>query len=753
MTAQLRYLKNLPLWLLFLGCVISGDTMYAQSPAAYLRKGQESVDAGDWKSAYGYLQQAYELDSSDFDVTHQYAMAAFKLKQYDLAYELFTRNYAKDNGSIIPESLFWIATIQKFYGQYEDAQRNFKKFVKKHKSSADRQLIEKAEYEAKSALWAMEHEEDAVAASPVYALLGSGEWLSESIRLTNLNSFESTTSPFIRDNQLLFSGFRSERWNIFSQTEVDGTFGGNEKMNELKIEPAFVSVANPCIHEDKLYFSAQKDNRVVVCVAERSGDSWVNAKMIDEINLSGSVNTMPYVATVNSKLIMVFASDRVEGEGGLDIWMSENDGGWSKPVSAGKQINTTFDELTPVLIGNKLIFASDGHYGFGGYDLFMAQSEGKNFVKPENLGLNINSTFNDQGFALLENPEGFEMLLSSNRRSDNADDNCCNRLYSVKWKNNAPVDSTQRQQDLPDSIIRVLPVVLYFHNDEPDPRSRDTTTRLSYGDAYRSYMKLLPKYVAENKRGLTGEKAEDAETITQDFFDLQVKQGMKDLKNFSQLMLNELKEGKSMRVYVRGFASPRAESDYNLNLTKRRTASLVNEMLLDSNGVFRPYMEGTAANGAILEFELLPFGEYKASTAVSDDLLDEKNSIYNRSACLERKIEIEKVVYLENPVSVGKLNISEDEHNFGVIPWFGEVSHDFTIVNEGTTVMQIDSVVAECGCTTPDLKKSLLLQGESTLLHVGFNPVSVEGEQKKQVWIYINGEEPKVITIRATRRK
>jgi tetratricopeptide (TPR) repeat protein len=755
MTNQSKYLHMLQLWIMISTVTLLSNGLIAQSPSEYLRKGKESMDAGDWKNAFGYFQQAYELDSSDFDITHQYAKAAFKVKQYNLAYELFNKNYSKDNGSINSESLFWIASIQKFNGQYEDAQRNFKKFVKKHKSSADRELIEKAEYEAKSALWAMEHSEDAVAASPLSAWMGSGESKTESKQISFEKSFESTAAPFFWNDRMLFSGYESNRWIIASRLMNSGEQNHHDASQELKIEPAFVSVANPCVYEDKLYFSAQKDNRVVICVADRAEDRWVNASVIEQLNESGFVNTMPFVSKVNSKVIMVFASDREGGEGALDIWLSEYDGKWNKPLSAGKQINTGSDELAPVIMDNKLVFASDGHYGFGGYDLFMAESEGKYFVRPENLGRPLNSSFHDQGFGYRKISDGYEFVLSSNRRTDelSANDNCCNRLFSIRYIDSAIKDASLNLGDIPDSLIRILPVVLYFHNDEPDPRSRDTTTKLSYGDAYLSYMKLLPKYVAENRRGLIGEQAEDAETMTNDFFELQVKQGMRDLKKFSQLILGELNAGKSMRVYVRGFASPRAESDYNLNLTKRRTASLVNELLQDSSGIFKPLIEGNAANGARLEFELLPFGEYKANTSVSDDLMDEKNSIYNRSACLERKIEIEKVIYLENKSESRNLKMSEEEFDFGLIPWFGEVSHDFLITNEGDTEMRIDSVVAECGCTTPVLKQSVLQAGESTQLHVGFNPVSVDGEQKKQVWIYIRGEEPRVITIKASRKK
>jgi Protein of unknown function (DUF1573) len=234
---------------------------------------------------------------------------------------------------------------------------------------------------------------------------------------------------------------------------------------------------------------------------------------------------------------------------------------------------------------------------------------------------------------------------------------------------------------------------------------------------------------------------------------LKVNKGMDDLNTFSDLLLKELEKGQSVKVYVRGFASPRAQSDYNLNLTKRRTSSLVNFMLKDSTGVFVPFMEDRAENGARLEFELLPFGEVKADASVSDDLTDEKNSIYNRSACLERKIEIERVDYIPNTVKRPVFMMDKSEHDFGIIPKYGAVEYDFTITNSGNVPMQIDSVIAECGCTDPKLDRSLILPGEKGILHVGFNPISKQGVDEKHVLIYVHGEEPRILTIRAERAK
>ncbi len=731
------------------------DQLRAQAPAAFVRKAEEAAGAGDWQLAFGYYQQAYELDTSDFNVRSRYALAAFHVKKFDTAYQIFEANYARDNGAIDPDALFWIASIEKLNGRYEDAQRNFRKLIKKHKSSASRALIEKAEHEVKSAVWALEHNEDRPSVSPLKRWMQGEDWLCEVHPLQCSYMSETTGAPFLDGDRFYYSYHADGQWHLVSgildQSKNSGV--GNEERLTFS-DTRFESISNPCVFDNHLYFSAGRNDGVVICVAEKSGEGWIGAREMDIINEAGAVNTMPFVGKMDGRTVMVFSSDREGGEGGMDLWISEFSETWSKPRSAGKQVNTPGDEIAPSLVQGQLFFSSDWHNGFGGHDIFMAKPEGKGFGSPENCGKSVNSSFNDIGFALRSSDDHLAVVFASNRKSQlNENENCCNKLYMLTCDRELSADTAGSKVQVTEDLIKTLPVVLYFHNDEPDPRTLDTTTRLSYSQSFDAYLKLLPKYIDENTKGLSGEKREDAETITRDFFELKVKAGMSDLRVFSAFVLRELEAGKSLLVSVQGFASPRAESNYNLNLTKRRTASLVNEMLADSNGIFRPYIEGTSANGAQLRFTLLPFGEYEADASVSDDLNDERNSIYSRAACLERKIEITRVEYFAPEGKAQGLIFNSDFHDFGKIPWFGEVTHDFTLLNGSNEVMNIDSVIAECGCTNPVIEKSVLHPGESTLLHVGFNPISKEGIQEKQVFIYVQGEEPKVIKIRAERSR
>lgn len=75
--------------------------------------------------------------------------------------------------------------------------------------------------------------------------------------------------------------------------------------------------------------------------------------------------------------IMVFASNRVGGFGGYDLYYSLFvDGNWSEPINFGASINTEFDEYRPIVrpqwdfSNDFMIFSSNRPGGKGGFDLY-----------------------------------------------------------------------------------------------------------------------------------------------------------------------------------------------------------------------------------------------------------------------------------------------------------------------------------------------------------------------------------------------
>jgi outer membrane protein OmpA-like peptidoglycan-associated protein len=125
---------------------------------------------------------------------------------------------------------------------------------------------------------------------------------------------------------------------------------------------------------------------------------------------------------------MFFASNRVGGYGGMDLYLCEKgtDGKWGKPVNLGPKINTAKNEVFPFIHADgTLFFSSDGLIGAGGLDLFYSQPNRKGgFQAPKNLGRVFNTDQDDFGLIVdLDRKNGY---FSSNRSGGVGEDDIYN---------------------------------------------------------------------------------------------------------------------------------------------------------------------------------------------------------------------------------------------------------------------------------------------------------------------------------------
>lgn len=208
---------------------------------------------------------------------------------------------------------------------------------------------------------------------------------------------------------------------------------------------------------------------------------------------------------------------------------------------------------------------------------------------------------------------------------------------------------------------------------------------------------------------------------------------MVDLNEFIRLLKIELDKGYAIEITVKGFASPLAQTDYNVNLTKRRISSLINYLRVAENGEFVKYLDHTAANGGALTFVQIPFGEYTASGLVSDNFNDQKNSVYSRKAALERKIEIQSVSFAKNDTTYAELKFDSQIHDFGPSKKGEILTHTFKFKNTGEEILFIDAVELACGCLLYQLDKTELAPGEEGTLILTLNTESLEGLSVRKI--------------------
>jgi hypothetical protein len=145
----------------------------------------------------------------------------------------------------------------------------------------------------------------------------------------------------------------------------------------------------------------------------------VNAESV--AGTSANLNTAalegcPFVAQRDD--ILYFASTRVGGMGGLDIWYSRRgeNGAWGDPVNFA-EVNSTGDELCPSAQrnGKTFLFVSTRAGGCGAEDLYMTRLHAtRGWAPPQNLGCTVNSAAGEAGPSLLED----ELYFSSTRSGD-----------------------------------------------------------------------------------------------------------------------------------------------------------------------------------------------------------------------------------------------------------------------------------------------------------------------------------------------
>jgi hypothetical protein len=322
-------------------------------------------------------------------------------------------------------------------------------------------------------------------------------------------------------------------------------------------------------------------------------------------------------------------------------------------------LNTPQNDATPFFFAptQTLYFSSDGRPGLGGYDIYSAKKSGASWGEVKNAGKGLNTSYNDLYFFL--RPDGRNGYLSSNRPGsfylDEANKACCNDIFSFQLpgppppKDTIPLidpkipapDTTRRPAPAPVPPPQVRDFVglpLYFDNDEPDKRSRAIATRRNYEETVLAFLRRQDEYRERFGSPLAGAARSQAEEKVDAFFEEEVRRGYERLQELSELLLDRLSDGERITVVIKGFTSPRAKSDYNLNLGRRRISSVRNFFTAWNEGALQPFL----ASGTF-KVQEASFGETTAPATLSDDLDDERNSVYHPDAARERRVEIVEI--------------------------------------------------------------------------------------------------------------
>lgn len=727
-------MKNLLLIIAFAAFMV--DSSLAQNAREFEKWGDMAAEINDHYGAALYYRKAMDIDSSQSKLIWKYAEALRGYNDYKKAAYYYLQIYRKDRGRLYPEGPFHLATMLKNTGDYRESKKLWKQVSNSHRQDRNSYEYIKAQQEMISCDSAMIFETQRAEVAL--------EHMSEPI-----NSYDAEYSPVIdaegglyfgslkgelgKDNQVIGKKYEI---NLYYSPAAENEWKTVSLLDTTINRPGF-HTANPAFSPSGKYLVYTQCTDSMICVlmaAAFENGVWQNPRQLNgEINLPGCRNTQPSFTKFDGREYLFFTSDRSGGYGKYDLYYAEHFGELSfGPVrNLGPEINSADNEISPWYDAENqmLYFSSDWHPGLGGFDIFSSSGFGNQWETPRNIRPPFNSPANDLYYRY--HPAQNKGLLVSNREGSLAakGETCCNDIYEFSYPDADTLPEIETLEQLSD----YLPVTLYFHNDIPNPRSWDTTTTKNYMDTYTAYRAMLSEYQEEYGKGLKKSDKETAAAAMSDFFENKVDLGVQHLELFTKLLLRELEKGQRIELTIKGYASPLARSDYNVNLTQRRIQSLINYLRSYNMGVFVPYIEGIAPNGGKLAFVRVPFGAYRAEKSVSDNLNDQRNSVYSRSAALERKIEIQSIARAAADTMMAEIVFNELVHNFGTVTANDTLIHRFQFTNRGAKPLEILDVVNDCGCATVKYPTTLIAPDESLYVEVIFEGVNGKG---KESWLF-----------------
>lgn len=653
----------------------------------------------------------------NIEYIYNYANTQRLLLNYTKAYNYYSELIEKNATDSKPRIYYYHAQAAKQLGHYKEAIDSYRKYITNGSTNSLRVL---SEQDIEACRFSITHQFD-----------------SSEYTITHLpppiNSKFSEFNPVpISSNELVFSRYQSlfddSIDNVFNQTYYSDIYISRLSQRGWKKEKLFSEQfsnnkyfnGNICFNKEntEAYFTRCIDNdgEIGNCAIyhsiKRKGKWSKPKKLSNKVNVSNYSSTHSYLVKKKDYNILYFSSNRPNGFGGFDIWYAIiKDNNINQVSNLGSIINTSGNEYTPFYDINQelLYFSSDKHNGFGGFDIFKSSGELNSWKKPINLGMPLNSPANDYYYT--HKRDGKLVYFASNRKGSyyhSNMENCCSDIYKAERidietpliGDSIPSDSIPQDTTVI-AIRKLLPLSLYFGNDQPNPNTLKTVTKYNYKDLLSDYIIEKEEFIKAYSKGLQGEEKANSDSIIEQFFEDNVKTGFNNLELFSKLLKSELENGKKVRIKIKGYASPLNSAEYNLALSKRRISSLKNYIKEFDDGYFLQYLKEKDKQKASLTIFEDPLGDSQSIGYVSDSWDDKRNSIYSPEASLQRKIQI--IMYSSSQETIDSadypiLKLKHSKIKLGEIKKGNNKSAIVYFENIGSAELKLLSLKPDCDC-------------------------------------------------------
>ena len=459
----------------------------AQTMQAFLKAGTEAMEEEDFFSAQTYFQRVLKFESDHLYSNYNLAEAYFNTNDLSNATVYYKRTLELDDTEVYKKAGYNLALIRMKKGDYKVAlewlniylpfaQEDSKAEVERHIRNCEFS-VEAVKHPVPVRTQNMGDKINSPYSDFSAQIIDETNLYYSSLRFLGKFSEVKTDS---RISKILMTSRSGDKWKAAKELPSAINRPNSHNCNSSITADQQIMVFTRCNYND--------EGKLICNIYESkwSRNSWSSpTRLPSTINERNSSNTHPHLSADGvSGYKLYFVSDREGGKGETDIWISKraSAGNYSKPVNAGEVINTLGKEASPYYDSKKrtLYFSSDHHTGFGGYDIFTSEMENDDFAEIENAGYPLNSGFDDLYFR--PDIEGDKAMFASNREESQyiTSSSCCFDLYRAEYYIPEPENEDTLLtpvQVVINKLSEYLPLKLYFHNDEPDPKTLDTTTQ------------------------------------------------------------------------------------------------------------------------------------------------------------------------------------------------------------------------------------------------------------------------------------
>ena len=488
-----------------------------------------------------------------------------------------------------------------------------------------------------------------------YSIVESDSSYSEAVNLSELNTSEEEASPFYdSDNQRLFFSSKGHK-----------NLGGYDIFFSLKKDQQWSEVVNPGMPlnssvDDLSYFFHRKTNSIYFASNRSQATPFPGEEGLCCPDLF-KADILPSDLKIEIMLCNEYAE---EGEFSLKY---NNDFNLGQEV-----INTAIDEgqltfpgilpgsyYAEYILDGRVMDTINIEHKFGEKTNWLIDSRNEKFeINLDIADNNINkvidignvSIFRDDKLVAsktLSESNQFQLFLEPGLYPCNV--SFPDSSLFVGKRDTIFITGEEKECKLKKQIDIVnlpyiLPIELFFDNNEPQPSSKGKKySSEPYDITYRNYVDKIELFKKEYSKDAKNKMIEGIKkNQIEMFFTTEVNGNYESLNIFlDQLKLyldSRLSDDFQLTLEISGYASPRSTPEYNKLLSARRIDSVKQYFTTYKNGLLEDYI------GNKLILKTVPFGDEEANSKRYDSYRDNEGmTVFSPSASKDRLVKIKKL--------------------------------------------------------------------------------------------------------------